>query len=315
MSRLRQGGQYDLVGGGKEGWKLKTVFIGSVELSKAALETLFELGIRVDLVCSLDESASSNVCDYAQLHILAERMNVPFIRFTKVNELKENIRKIMPDFLFAIGISQMIPKEILDSAKCTVGFHPTALPKHRGRAPIPWMILLHEPNPMITLFLMDEGMDSGYIIHQEPYIIGQDDHATEVYKSVCSAIKRGLRECVPALYSNRAVFTPQNHEDATYTLIRRPEDGKIDWHEDAMAIYDLIRAAAPPYPGAFTTYEGEKIIIKRASVEVNHNVTGIPGQIYKVVNGMVYICTKSNYFIVLRDYSPEVRFTAGRKFV
>jgi len=294
---------------------MKSVFIGSVALSRAALEALFELNINIDLVCSLDEAVSRNVSDYSPLHVLANEQNVPYVKFKKISELTETIEEISPDILFAIGLSQIIPKRIINCAKFSIGFHPTPLPKYRGRAPIRWMILLHEPNPMISLFVLDDGMDSGDIIHQEPYAIGPDDHATEVYEAVCQALKNGLKKCVPALYDGRAKFRPQNHDEATFLLICRPEDGKIDWSADGKEIYDLIRAAAPPYPGAFSTYNGEKIIFKRASIEENRKVFGLPGQIYKIEGGKVFVCVKGGYFIVLHEYSPTLKFTAGKKFV
>ena len=294
---------------------MKTVFIGSVMLSKAALEALFELNIKMDLVCGLDESASQNVSDYEPIHLLAEKNGAPGVSFKKITELSEKIAQIKPDFLFVLGVSQIIPKSIIDAAKYTIGFHPTKLPKYRGRAPVPWMILLGETDPCISLFLIDEGMDSGDILHQEPYHIAPDDHATEVYKAVCESLKLGLKKCVPNLYSGKFKRIPQNHDEATFLLIRRPEDGRIDWGADGREVYNLIRAVAHPYPGAFSTYEGEKIIFRRASIEENTCVFGIPGQIYKIEKGKVFICAKGNKFIVLHEYVPEMNFIVGKKFI
>lgn len=292
---------------------MKTVFIGSVKISAAALETLFEIGISIDLVCSLDEAASAPVCDYAPIHDIAKQNGAEYITFKKVDETAGRIKAISPDVLFVIGISQMIPQEIIESARYTIGFHPTPLPRYRGRAPIPWMILLREPNPKISLFLLDEGMDSGDILHQEPYEIAPDDHATEVYSAVCGALRRAIRKGIPPLYDGTAVFTPQNHDEATFLLIRRPEDGRIDWRLDGREIYDLIRAAAPPYPGAFAYYKDKKVTVTRASICENRKVTGLPGQIYKVDNGKVFIVTNGGYFLILEEFEPAMDFRVGTK--
>ncbi|MDR1701641.1 MAG: hypothetical protein LBR56_02565, partial [Sporomusaceae bacterium] len=146
---------------------MKTVFIGSVKLSAVALETLFDLNIKIDLVCSLDETAAAPVCDYSPLHQIAQKHGTDFITFTKISEITQKVIEIAPDYLFCIGLSQIISQQLIESAGCAIGFHPTPLPKYRGRAPIPWMILLEEKNPKISLFKIDGGTDSGDILHQE----------------------------------------------------------------------------------------------------------------------------------------------------
>ena len=97
------------------------------------------------MVFSLDEKYSKNVSGYYPIHKIAEENGIPYHKFRKINE-EENInliKEISPDYIFVIGLSQLIDKEIIDSAKKgVIGYHPTPLPKFRGRAAIPWQILL-----------------------------------------------------------------------------------------------------------------------------------------------------------------------------
>ena len=122
-----------------------TVFIGSVLSSKAALETLIEQGVKIDLVCSLDEAAATNVSDYYPVHRIAEKFGLRYVKFRKVTDAEVvcRIREAEPDFIFVIGLSQIIPPHMLGLAReYTVGFHPTPLPRYRGRAALPWIFVV-----------------------------------------------------------------------------------------------------------------------------------------------------------------------------
>lgn len=100
-------------------------------------------------------------------------------------------------------------------------------------------------------------------------------------------------------------------------LIRRSEDGKIDWNWRGNKIRTLIRAVSKPYPGAFTYYKGEKVIFWKANIEKNGKYIGIPGQIAWIgSNGEIGIIAKDS-LIVVTDYFTEdsdVVFTLGNKF-
>lgn len=295
----------------------KTVFIGSVLSSKVALETLIKNDIKVDLVCSLDEEVSRNVSDYFPIHEIAKENKLPYLKFKKIDssEVKEKIKEINPDFIFVIGLSQLIPQEILDMARdYSIGFHPTPLPKHRGRAAIPWQIILGVEESKVSLFKLDEGMDSGDIIAQHPYRIEKTDYAFDVYDKVCDAMIGALNECLPKMYSDEVDFVKQTHEDATYLLVRRPEDGRIDWNKSALEIEKLIRATSRPYPGAFGIYKDKRVIIWKARVESNTKYIGNPGQI-AFANDEIGVITKDG-ILIIEEYEIENtdnRFIIGHK--
>jgi methionyl-tRNA formyltransferase len=298
----------------------KTVFIGSVLSSKVALESLIEKKVMIDLVCSLDEKASKNVSDYYPIHKIAEKNNIPYIKFKKINneDVIQSIKEITTDFIFIIGLSQIISQEILDMAKeYVIGFHPTPLPKHRGRAAIPWQIILGVQNSKVSLFKLDQGMDSGDIICQYPYQIDETDYAMDVYNKVCDAMHNSLIKSIPDIYGGTVEFIKQDHKEATYLLARKPEDGLIDWKLPGKKIETLIRATSRPYPGAFSFYKGNKVIFWRARVEENKKYTGIPGQIAWINDkDEIAIITKDSMLIV-SEYEVEgneTKFTVGHKF-
>lgn len=296
----------------------KTVFIGSVLSSKVALETLIKNDIKIDLVCSLDEKMSKNVSDYYPIHDIAIENELPYLKFKKINSnvVKEKIKGINPNFIFVIGLSQIIPQEILDmSSDYSIGFHPTSLPKHRGRAAIPWQIILDVEESKVSLFKLDEGMDSGDIINQYPYKIEKSDYAFDVYNKVCDAMVGALNTCLAEIYSYKVDFVKQKNDEATYLLVRRLEDGHIDWNKSAIDIEKLIRATSRPYPGAFGIYKEKKVTIWKARAESSRMYIGISGQI-AFVNDEIGVITDDG-MIIIEEYNlekPGDIFTIGHKF-
>lgn len=299
----------------------KTVFIGSVISSKYALETLIKNNVNLDLVCSLNEEAANNVSDYYPIHEIAEKHGIPFLKFNKINndEVLQTVKEIGPEFIYVIGLSQIISEKLLNLAsKYSIGFHPTPIPKHRGRAAIPWQVILGVQESKVSLFKLDKGMDSGDIIKQFPYRIEETDYAMDVYIKICEAMSEAIKESIESIYNDSVEFKKQNHENATFLLVRRPEDGKIDWKISDKEIESLIRATSKPYPGAFSFYKEEKVVFWKAHLEKNDNYIGIPGQIAWIKdNGDVGIITKHS-ILVLTDYefiNEKRPFIVGHKFV
>lgn len=265
---------------------MKNIVIGSVGSSYVMLEEMIKIGFPVSMVFSLDERYSKDVSGYSPIHELAMKHNIPYTKFKKISDASniDIIRKIKPDYIFVVGLSQLLPEEIINLAKngC-VGFHPTPLPKYRGRAAMVWQILLGVRETKCTLFFLDKGMDSGDILGQEDYLIEENDYASDVRKKLLSAIARLSNRVLQQIMNGTLEPQKQDEDKATYLLIRRPEDGQIDWSKSCKDIHTLIRAVSHPYPGAFGMYDGRhQITIWRAEILENKKYIGIPGQIAEI---------------------------------
>ena len=210
----------------------------------------------------------------------------------------------------------MVPQKMIDLAKKgVVGFHPTPLPKFRGRAAMVWQILLGVHETKCTLFLIDKGMDSGDILGQEEYIIEDTDYAIDVREKLLSSLSRLSCRVLKQMMDGSIEPKKQNEEEATYLLIRRPEDGQIDWKAPCVDIHRLIRAVSHPYPGAFGMYDGEhKIIIWRAEVIENKKYIGLPGQIAEI-NGASFGVVGIDGLVRVTDYEnvDSVTLRVGHK--
>jgi methionyl-tRNA formyltransferase len=129
--------------------------------------------------------------------------------------------------------------------------HGSLLPKYRGRAPVNWAVLKGETQTGATLHAMVAKPDAGGIVDQEAVPIGEDDLAADVMRKVADAAERVLRRSLHSLIAGTVRLT-QDLARGSYFGGRKPEDGRIDWSKSAREIHNLVRAVAPPYPGAFT---------------------------------------------------------------
>lgn len=298
---------------------MKSIVIGSVGSSKIVLEEMLKINFPVDMVFSLDEEYSKNVSGYFPLHEMAAQNNIPYRKFKNINKPEHinTIKEIDPDYIFVVGLSQLVSKELINSAKIgVIGYHPTNLPKHRGRAPIVWQILLGVKKTKCSLFFINEGVDSGEIIGQEEYIIEDTDYAMDVIFKSRKALMKLARRVLPKMLDNTLETKAQNEEEATYLLRRTPEDGKINWNDSVENIQRLIRAVSRPYPGAFSDYDGvHKVVFWKADYMENKKYFGIPGQIAQVTENYIDIVCVDG---LLRVYEYEnldgVKIVEGHKF-
>ena len=178
-------------------------------------------------------------------------------------ELFDRVRAVQPDFLFSFYYRLMLPGALLGLAPA-FNMHGSLLPQFRGRAPVNWAVLHGARETGATLHEMTVKPDAGAIVAQTAVPILPDDNAFEVFGKVTVAAEQTLWRILPALLDGSA---PRLHNDLSqgaYFGGRQPEDGRIDWSRPAHEVYNLHRAVAPPYPGAFTDCGGQTYVIERA---------------------------------------------------
>lgn len=298
---------------------MKTILIGAVTTTRRVLETMVEVNFPISYVFSLDDAVSENVSDYDPVFETAEKFNVPYKKFKKIND-EENvkiIKEIDPDYIFVIGLSQLVKDEIINAArKGVVGFHPAPLPKYRGRATNVWQQLLGIKESAVSVFFIDDGIDSGDILAQEPYYIGENDYCQDVLDKIDEAAIIAMRKVLIGLRDNTLMPVKQNDEEATYTLKRSPEDGLIDWNQSIRDIHLLIRAISRPYPGAYSMYDGKsKIVIYKAEILENKKYIGFNGQIAELrKDGFDVVCKDGLLRVTEYENVDNVKMLVGHRF-
>lgn len=298
---------------------MKTILIGSVALTRKLLETMIEINFPINYVFSLGEEYSKDVSDYNPIHITAKNNNISYKTFRKIND-EENIKiikEVEPDYIFVIGLSQLVSDEIINAAKIgCVGFHPAPLPKFRGRASNVWQQLLGVKESKISIFFIDNGIDSGDILTQEPYYISDSDYAQDVCDNSDIAAIKGFRRVLQQMMDNTLKPIKQDESQATYTLKRTPDDGIIDWSLPIDKLHLFIRAISRPYPGAFSMYDGKhKVIIYKADKLENNMYYGFNGQIAEINKDYIDIVVNGGLLRVT-DYEniDNVKLIVGHRF-
>jgi methionyl-tRNA formyltransferase len=158
-----------------------------------------------------------------------------------------------PDLIFSFYYRSMLPMALLRRARLgAYNMHGSLLPKFRGRAPLNWAILKGETETGATLHEMVEKPDAGRIVDQQAVPIGPEETAVEVFRKIADAAEEVLKRNIQSLVKGTAVLKAQDLSAGSYFGRRGPRDGRIDWSKSAKEIHDLVRAVAPPFPGAFT---------------------------------------------------------------
>ena len=180
---------------------------------------------------------------------------------------EERLRALAPDLIFSFYYRSLIPERILRLAPLgAFNMHGSLLPRYRGRACVNWAVLNGETETGVTLHHMTARADRGRIVDQASVPIGPDDTAHDVFLKLIPLAGTVLRRSLPTILAGRAEGVEQDESRATTFGRRRPSDGLMDWTGSAHALHDLVRAVAPPFPGAFTFVEGRKLFVWRTRV-------------------------------------------------
>lgn len=274
---------------------MRIVLVGAVESTREALETLIASGHAPIAILTLPTETLSRHSDRVDLAPLA-RENYIGVHHTKnVNsdETLHFLSGVEPDLLLVIGWSQICGVKFRNVCRLgAVGFHPSALPKLRGRAVIPWTILTCQTETGSTFFWLDAKVDGGDIIMQRIFPLGRDETARSLYDRQMQTLKSMIPEVMASVEAGNPSRFSQDDSEATYCARRTAADGRIDWSEPAGKILTLVRAVGDPYPGAFTRYDGAALFIDAAQPFADsHRFIGLTGQVQThTENGFVVRC-------------------------
>ncbi len=188
------------------------------------------------------------------------------------------VRAAAPDFIFSFYYRHMLPLSLLQLASSgAFNMHGSLLPKYRGRVPINWAVLYGERMTGATLHEMAAKPDAGAIVAQTAVPILPDDTAHEVFGKVVVAAEMTLWNVLPEMLAGRTPHLPNDLSQGSYYGGRKGADGEIDWHQPAQAIYNLHRAVAPPYPGAWTNIGEQTYVIGKARMASGNFSESGPG--------------------------------------
>lgn len=251
---------------------MKLAFVTCVQLGKSCIEKILDMGGKLDLLITLKDEKAKNKSGRIYLDDISEKNQIPLLKISNVNdsEVIEVLKKYEIDWLFIIGWSQIAKEELLKTPKkgC-IGMHPTLLPLGRGRASIPWAIIKGLDKTGVTMFKLNEGVDTGEILGQIEIPLSQNTTASELYDEVDKTHIKLIEKYWKEIIEDKLILKKQDEEKATYWEGRKPEDGEITEKMTVEEAERLVRAVTHPYPGAFYIKGKEKVIIWSSQIVEN----------------------------------------------
>jgi methionyl-tRNA formyltransferase len=262
--------------------RARVIAFGYGPLALASLATLERVGVTPAAVVVPGNRTGPDV-DLVRAHVQfrgwtllvqpPRRSLTPFL---------DTIRRLHPDLLLVWSYSMLLPPELIALARLgAVNVHGGLLPEYRGGHVMNWAIANGERETGVTLAYLDEGIDTGPVIAERRVPIAPADDAASVRGKLKEAGQALLEEWWPAIEAGTAPRVPQDESRARYHRLRTAEDGRIDWSASSAAIVNLVRALAPPWPGAFFVLGGRTMVV-RGSLAVDGGAPAIaPGTIIR----------------------------------
>lgn len=222
---------------------MKIIFLGTPEFALPTLKMLIEKHDVVGVVTQLDKPVGrSKKPVYSPVKKFALEHSIPVFQYKKIRlEGVEDLKNMNADAMVTCAYGQILSQEILDITPIgVINVHGSLLPKYRGAAPIQWSIINGEKTTGITILRSEAGMDDGDILLQESTDILDGETSEQLFDRLSVMGANCLERALDLIESGKAVFTPQDHEQATVCKMLKPYMAKVDFSLPAQQIANLI---------------------------------------------------------------------------
>jgi methionyl-tRNA formyltransferase len=293
---------------------LRIVFMGTPEFAVASLDALVKAGCTVvGVITAPDKPAGrgmqlqqSAVKKYAVEH----ELNILQPEKLKNPEFIETLRSLKADLQIVVAF-RMLPEVVWNMPPMgTINVHGSLLPQYRGAAPINWAVINGEKETGVTTFKLKHEIDTGDILLQQSFAIGEDETAGEVHDRMkdigAELLLKTIKELAEGTINEEPQDNIQNPKSKIQNLRHAPklftETCHIEWSRPVEEVYNLIRGLSP-FPAAFTLLEEKKLKIFKAQKEYATPVLP-PGQFETDKKTFLkFAC--SDGFIVVKEIQLE----------
>jgi len=295
---------------------MRIVFMGTPEFAVPSLEALLKSDDQVVGVVTQPDrpKGRGQVLTPPPIKLIAQREGLPFLQPVKIRvpEFLNALADWKPDLIAVTAYGRILHSPILTLPPMgCVNVHGSLLPKYRGAAPVQWAVINGETETGITTMLMDEGMDTGAMLLQEPLPIFSEDTAGTLAPRLAVLGGKLLVETIARLKAGTITPQLQNHALATLAPLLKKEDGAIDWMTSAISIVNRVRGLSP-WPGAYIYLGGERWMVWSATASPAA-AGAAPGTITEVTKQAIHVATGEG-LLVLREIQPanSKRLTAAQ---
>ncbi len=271
---------------------MKILYLGSGHASIQAFCNLAEKKFNITglVLSKVPKNIPSRSSGSDAIKKAAMQYNIKAYSYT---ELLKAVKETSPELIVVNNFIDIVPPKIIDNYKC-INLHYALLPKYRGLHATQWALINCEKEVGFTVHFMTRGFDDGDILYQGRIKVCDNDTINTLYSKLNKESAMALPKVVEQIEKNTYKAVSQNERMATYVQRRYPSDGLINWNSTSLEIFNLIRALAYPYPGAYTFYKNEKLIIWKASLCKSPFYKEIPGRVVKITEKGILVKTRDN---------------------
>lgn len=223
---------------------------------------------------------------------LAEQASVPVFSDVSQANIRALIDKFQPDCVVVSSYHQILPPDLI-AHSTFLNVHYSPLPQYRGRANVNWAMINGESCAAITIHKITPELDEGNILFQQLIPIRLTDTVADLYEQLNQIQRQQLGDIVNKVL-NGYDGGLQNSAEASYCCTRLPEDGEIHWSNSSHSIDRLIRALVAPFPGAYTYFQGQKLMVWKAK-----SLASPPTYVGRIPGRVVYRSRTEGYVDVL----------------
>jgi methionyl-tRNA formyltransferase len=240
----------------------------------------------------------------------ARELGLPLLQPARVRrpEGVETVRALAPELAVLADYGQLIPRELLDlPPRGFLNLHPSALPRHRGAAPIPATILAGDRSSAVTLMVVTEEMDAGPIVATEQLDVRPDDTAVSLEARAAQAAAGLLARALPEWLAGKLQASPQAADGVTVTRPLRREDGRLNGADQTAAYLERQVRAYQPWPGAYLETAAGRLLVWRAHVEATES-DDVAGRLLAVGGDGLALTARDGRLVL-----DEVQLAGGRR--
>jgi methionyl-tRNA formyltransferase len=245
---------------------VKALFFGTPEVAAPFLDALARKAEVCAVVSQPDKPAGRGLSvEATPVKRAAERLGLQVLQPAKPSEIAGKLAAFGADVGVVVAYGRILKKDVLASAKHgLLNVHFSLLPKYRGAAPVQWTLVRGEARTGVTLFWLDEGMDTGPIFLQKEAEIGPDEDAAALMERLVALGVAALDEALDRIEAGRVEAKPQIGASSAAPLIKK-EDALMDLARPAQELHDLVRGFRV-WPKAYLTLKTGRLLVLRSKV-------------------------------------------------
>ncbi len=271
---------------------MRLIFLGTPDFAVPSLRKIAQSGHEIlAVVTQPDKPRNRGVMTPSPVKEVALELGLKVLQYNRISrEGVQDIKDFAPDIMVTCAFGQILSRELLAIPKYgVINEHASLLPKYRGSSPIQWCVINGEKETGVTIMKTAYEVDSGDILFADKTEIDESETAGELFDRLSLLAADSIVKALDIIESGKAIYTPQNHNDATFCKMLSKADGLIDWNKSAVQIKDFVRGMNP-WPCAYTMLNGETIKIYKVSI-ANRQVDAESGEIIQAdKNGLIVAC-------------------------